>query len=150
MKVKLISIYYKLGRVDNFSFFDCSSPFCFLLIGFQCTFLNFIKEYNIMCIIIVFLIRYSDCPAAFFRTSFTSFHTHASLLTVFVCFDILFHSCYSFSRVFVKTLVHEFYISNGHREWYLLFRETWSVWSKSHLSKTNYNNDILYIIHSFS
>ena len=26
------------GRVDDFSFFDCSSPFCFLLIEFHCTF----------------------------------------------------------------------------------------------------------------
>ena len=27
-----------LGRVDGYSFFDCSSPFCFLLIEFHCTF----------------------------------------------------------------------------------------------------------------
>ena len=26
------------GRVDYFSFFDCSSPFCFLIIEFHCTF----------------------------------------------------------------------------------------------------------------
>ena len=26
------------GRVDDFYFFDCLSPFCFLLIEFNCTF----------------------------------------------------------------------------------------------------------------
>ena len=47
----------------------------------------------------------------FFRARFAFFHTHASLLTSFVCFFILFHSCCSHAQVFGKTLVHEFPIA---------------------------------------
>ena len=47
----------------------------------------------------------------FFRARFALFHTHASLLTSFVCFFILFHSCCSNAQVFGKTLVHEFPVS---------------------------------------
>ena len=54
-------------------------------------------------------------PALFF------FHTHASLLTVFVCLSVLFHSCCSRARVFGKTLVHKFPISYSHTEWYFHF-----------------------------
>ena len=57
----------------------------------------------------------------FFRVRFSSLHTHASLLTSFVCFFILFHSCCSHARVFEKTLVHELPIFFNHSEWYLLF-----------------------------
>ena len=56
-----------------------------------------------------------------FRSHFASFHTHASLLTFFVCFFILFHSCCSHARVFGKTLAHKFPLSYSHTEWYLLF-----------------------------
>ena len=52
----------------------------------------------------------------FFRARFT-FNTHASLLTFFVCFCLLFHSCCSHARVFGKTLLHEFHISYSHTEW---------------------------------
>ena len=45
----------------------------------------------------------------FFHDRFTSFRTHASLLTFF-CLFVLFHSCFH-ARVFGKTLVHEFHIS---------------------------------------
>ena len=41
-----------------------------------------------------------SCPLYFLRT-------HVSLLTIFVCFFILFHSCCSHARVFGKTFVHE-------------------------------------------
>ena len=51
-----------------------------------------------------------------FVLGFTFFHTHASLLTFFVCFFILFHSCCSNAQVFGKTLVHEFPISYSHSE----------------------------------
>ena len=44
-----------VGRVDDFLFFDCSSPFCFLLIEFHCTFsvsykilANFVYYYCIL------------------------------------------------------------------------------------------------------
>ena len=72
------------------------------------------------------LILYSDHDSLgrldffFFRGRFTSFHTHASLLTLF-CFFILFHSCCSHARVFRKTLLHEFPIYYRHTEWYFLF-----------------------------
>ena len=44
---------FSRGRVDDLSFFDFSSPFCFLIINFYCTF-SIIKYYHIMFIIIVF------------------------------------------------------------------------------------------------
>ena len=52
--VFFFSVSCKRGRVDDFSFFDCSSPFCCLLIEFHCTFQFPIKYYQIMIIIIVF------------------------------------------------------------------------------------------------
>ena len=74
-----------------------------------------------MFIIILFWLG-SDRPSGlFFRARKTSFHTHASLLTVFVCFFILFHSCCSHTRVFGKTLVHKFPISYSYTEWYLRY-----------------------------
>ena len=58
---------------------------------------------------------------AFFGAPFTSFHTHDSLLTFFVCFFVLFHSCCSHARVFWKTLLHKFHISYSHTECDLFF-----------------------------
>ena len=60
----------------------------------------------------------------FFRARFTSFHTHAYLLTFFICCFILFDSCCSHARVFGKTLLHEFFISYSHTEWYLPFSDS--------------------------
>ena len=57
----------------------------------------------------------------FFCAQFASFHTHASLLTFFVCFFILFRSCCSHASVFGETHVHEFPMSYSHTEWYLNF-----------------------------
>ena len=57
----------------------------------------------------------------FSRARFTSFHTHNSLLTFFVCFFILFHSCCSHARLFGKKNLHEFPISYSQTEWYLPF-----------------------------
>ena len=46
------------------------------------------------------------------------------------------------TRVFGKTLLHEFLIFFNHAECYLLFRKIrWWKWSKSRLTKTNRNND---------
>ena len=108
------------GRVDNYSFFDCSSPFSFLLIEFHSTFsisyrivINYVYFY---CILI--WIVFADGTSFLFRARFTSFHTHLSLLTFFLSFFVLFHSCCSHARVFGKTLVHEFLISYNHTEWY--------------------------------
>ena len=61
------------------------------------------------------------CRDFFFHVHFTSTHTHASLLSFFFCFFILFHSCCSHARVFGKTPVHEFVTFYSHTELYFLF-----------------------------
>ena len=72
-----------------------------------------------MCIII--LIRLVQAVGTFFFLAlFTSFHTHS----LFFCFFVLFHSCCSHARVLGKTLVHEFFISYSHTEWYLFFPDS--------------------------
>ena len=44
-----------LGRVDNFSLFDCFCPFCFLLIEFHLIYcISYVTYYHIVFIIIVF------------------------------------------------------------------------------------------------
>ena len=50
-----------------------------------------------------------------------SITNYSMLITFFVCFFILFHSCCSNARVFGNTFVHEFPISYSLIEWYLLF-----------------------------
>ena len=74
-----------------------------------------------MFIVIVFWLGYDRPSGLFFSCRFASFHTHASLLTFFVCFFILFHFSCSQARVFGKTLVHEFPMCYSHSEWYILF-----------------------------
>ena len=63
----------------------------------------------------------------FLCARFASFPTHASLLTFFDCFFILFHSCSTHAQVFVKILVHEFPISCRHTEWYS--HPTYALWN---------------------
>ena len=46
-----------------------------------------------------------------FVPALTSLHTHDSLLAFFVCLFVIFHSFCSHTRVFGKTLLHEFEIS---------------------------------------
>ena len=72
----------------------------FFLIEFHCT---FSLSYKTMpyCFIIIVLSLGSDRPSGFFFST-------ASLLTFFVCFFNLFHSCCSHARVFGQTLVHDF------------------------------------------
>ena len=99
--------------MDNFSFFSqffFSRPFCFLWIEFHCIFSIYCKILTnyVYYYYILFRIVYAVGTSFFFRAVFTSFCTHASLLIFFVCFFILFHSCFSHSRVFGKTLLHEF------------------------------------------
>ena len=128
------------GRVDDFSFFDCSSPFCFLLIKFHCTFSMFYKiltnyvYYYCMLIMIVLAVGTSF----FFRSRFTSFRTHSSLLMFFVCFFILCRSCCSHARVFGKTLVYEFPISYSHSEWYLFFSDSATTSAQCVFGAKNY------------
>ena len=110
------------GREDDLSFFDYLSPFCFQLIEFHCS--VFISCKIRPCYVYQYCILIGWWWAVgtfFFRARFTFFHTHASLLTFFVCLIVLFHSCCSHSRVFGKTLVHEFPISYSHTERYFLF-----------------------------
>ena len=105
--------------------------FVFLLIEFHCPFPYLIKYYNIMIIIIVAFWSGSERPSGLqllIRALFTSFCTNGSLLNFF-CSCILFESCCSHGRVFVKTLVHEFPISNSDiLNGTFFFRET--TWSK--------------------
>ena len=74
-----------------------------------------------MFIIIVFRLG-CDKPSGLllFVPAVLFFHTHASLLSVFVCLIVLFNSCCPHARVFGKTLVHEFPISYSHTECYFL------------------------------
>ena len=106
--------------MDHFSFFNCSSLFCSLLIVFHCTFsisYKILQYYIQYCI----LIRLSSTVgASFFRSCFTPFHTQASIFTFFVCCFILFHSFYCHAQVFGKTLLHEFHTSCSHTECFLL------------------------------
>ena len=109
--------------MDDLSFFNYLSPYCFSLIQFHCTFTisyKILKKYVYFYCILIIMFRPSGLLFSFvFR--FSSFHTHASLLTFFVCFFILFHFFCSHARVFGKTRVHEFLISYSHTEWYLFF-----------------------------
>ena len=110
------------GRVDDSSFFDYLSTFCFLLIEYSFYFLNILSNTTILYLLLLFWLR-CDRPSGlhFFRVRFASFRAHSSLLAFFLCFFIFFHSCCSRARVFGKTLVHEFPISYSHTEWYLFF-----------------------------
>ena len=78
---------------------------------------------NLSCVYLLFVnIPWSGL---LFCARFTSFHTHASLLTFFVCLFVLFHTCCFHARVFGKTLLDEFPISNSHTEWYFIFSLYW-------------------------
>ena len=48
------SIKFRQGRVDDLPFFDYSSPFCFMLIEFNCIFFRYLLKYHFMFINIVF------------------------------------------------------------------------------------------------
>ena len=59
----------------------------------------------------------------FLSCPLSSFHNHSSLLTFYLCYFVLFHSCCSHARVFRKSVMHEF-ISYNHIEWYLFFSDS--------------------------
>ena len=89
----LLSSYLLLSRWTIFYFFIVKVHF-FLKLNFNVLFPYLIKCYHIMFIITVcWLRRERPSRLLFFHASFNSFHTHAFLLTFFVCFIILFH-CY--------------------------------------------------------
>ena len=78
----------------------------------------------------------------FFRISGTSFHSF-SLLTFFLCFIVLFQSCCSLHRFFVKTLVREFPISYSHTEWNWLSSGTNTLlWWRACYQKLNYKQTV--------
>ena len=98
------------GSVYDLSFF--SESILFLLIEFHCIFsisykilTNYVYYYYYYYYCILIRIVWAVWTSFFFRTRVASFRTHASLLTFFVCFLILFYSCCSHERVFRKTLV---------------------------------------------
>ena len=119
--VSFCNINCSLGRVDDFYFFDCFSSFCFLLIEFHLFFSIYYKILTNNVYYYCSLIRIVQAVGTSFfcRARFISFHTHASLFTLFVY--SLFHSCCFHARVFRKTLLYEFHISYSHTEWYLFF-----------------------------
>ena len=127
--------YFKIfdvrGRVDDLSFLDYICPFCFLSIEFHCTF-------SISCKILPYYVYYYCIlirmwyvvGTSFVRARCATFHTHASLLTIFVCFFfvcffVLFRFCCSHTRVFWKTLVHEFPFTYSHNDFYSIFSLFW-------------------------
>ena len=74
-----------------------------------------------------------------FRPRFTSFDTHPSFLTFFVCFFVLFHASCSHSHP-VKNTLHEFHISYSHTEWYTSFfheAKQFLLWPTLRLSKSH-------------
>ena len=99
--------------------FNCAIEFNFIVL-----FSYLIKYNHIMFIVIVFWLGSGRPLGLLFLCMLTSFHSHASLLTFFVRFDILCNSCCSHARVFGKTLVQEFHISFSHTEWYLFFSDS--------------------------
>ena len=113
-----------------------------MLIEFYCTILFpfRIKYYHIIFIIIVFRVGCDRSSGLiFFRARFAAFHTHASLLTFFICFFILFRSYCSHARVFGKALVHEFPIFCSHTEQYLLFSDSETTSAQCVFGAKNYN-----------
>ena len=119
--------YYEIQRVDKTLLSNngasiflhlLSTIFKYILFFVHCfhgTFPYLLKCYHIMFIIIVFwfVIVIGSRDSFFFVPDL--------LLTFFFCFFVLFHFCCSHARVFGKALVHEYLISCGHTEWYLLF-----------------------------
>ena len=81
----------------------------------------------------------------FLCTSCTYFHIHSSLLTFFLSVFVLFYSCCSHAKMFVKTHLHGFHISYSHTELSFLFTqcEIPLLWQKLRLSKLNYDNNSL-------
>ena len=75
---KLVSCFFYQGRVDDLSFLDYVSLFCFLLIKFHLTFSMYYKIVtNYYCNLVKYCLT---VKTSFFRARFASFHTHVSLL----------------------------------------------------------------------
>ena len=77
----------------------------FLVIWISSYFFHILKNSTIFCLLyygIVFWL-FSDRPSVFFFVSaLLFFHTLAPILTFFICFFFLFHSCCSYAWVFGK------------------------------------------------
>ena len=74
-----------------FSFFDCSNPFCFLLIECHCTFSISLKYYNIMFIFTVFRLGSDTLFSCFFAV----FRLFSHKGSVTGCDSSLGSFCYS-------------------------------------------------------
>ena len=110
------------GKGGWFVIFRLFKSILFFVNWISMYFFHFIKYYLIYFIIIVFWLGF-DRPSGLllFVPAVLFFHSHASLLSVFVCLIVLFHSCCSHAWVFGKTLLHDFPISYSHNEWYFVF-----------------------------
>ena len=123
-----------LGWVDVF-FFDCSSPFRFL-IEYHCTFpISYKNTSIVMFIIIVFLLG-SDWPSGlFYRARFTSSSVSLSYFILTVPMHEYLGKHWYMNSPFPITILSGTFF----------FRQTrWSFWSTSRLSKINWNNKIIY------
>ena len=80
------SLRFIRGRVDDLWFFEYLSSFCFLSIEFHCTFSISYKILPYFVYYYCILVRmWYAVGTSFIRARCTFFHTHASLLCVFVC-----------------------------------------------------------------
>ena len=112
-------------RVDDFSFFDCSSSFHFLLIEFHCTFfIYYIKCYQIMFIIVFWFgtDRLSDSFFSYQLYFFPSPRLYSYLLCLFFFISFLLFPCASVLENTYAWVPHFLY---SHTEWYLLFFALW-------------------------
>ena len=88
-------------RVDDLSFFNYLSPFCFLLTEFHYTFfISYIKSYHIIFIIIVFWLicdtpsgLLSFMPTLFFSTLMSLFLPSSSVSISYFILAVPMHEC---------------------------------------------------------
>ena len=110
--------------IRHFSNIQVHFVFCqlnFSRLNFIVIFPFLIKYYYILFIIILFWLGCDRPSGLLLFVPALLLSILASLLTIFICFFVLFRSCCSHARVFEKTLVHEFPMSYSHTEWYLPF-----------------------------
>ena len=135
-----------MGGWMIFHFFDCSSPLSFLLIEFHCTF-SISYKIQLLCSLLLYIFWLgNDRPSGLVFSCPLDFPLHASLLTFFVCFFILFYSYCSHVWVFGKTIGQcmsspfPVAILNGSL---FLQAVTYSLhWPKLHLSKAKHTTTL--------
>ena len=79
-----------------FSHHYCFISILVLFTEFHCYFFHLLSNTNKLCLFSLYLDYNGLGPrdSFFLSARFTSFHTHASLLTFFFCYFVLFHSAF--------------------------------------------------------